>query len=318
MPEPAVSTRDLTCRLGDVRAVDGLSVEVPAGSIFGFLGPNGAGKTTTIRLLLGLLEPTGGDARVLGHDVRHESAAIRRRAGVVLENHGLSENLPAIDNLEFAGRVWRIPPDERRERSRELLDRLGLWERRTEPVGDWSRGMKQRLAYARSVLHRPDIVFLDEPTNGLDPVAAAELRSDLESLVREEGVTVFLTTHNLAEAERVCDEIAVIHRGRLRTAGSPDELRRRLRGHEIEIRATRLAGGVVRGLEGRAGTEVVSREDGRLRLRLTNPEDVPDLVRHLVESGVKLEEVRQAPADLEEVFLSAVRGDTGGGSAEDT
>ncbi|MFW6193521.1 MAG: ATP-binding cassette domain-containing protein [Gemmatimonadota bacterium] len=316
MPEPAVITRELTCRLGDVRAVDGLSVEVPAGSIFGFLGPNGAGKTTTIRLLLGLLEPTRGGARVLGHDVRHDSAAIRRRAGVVLESHGLSENLPAIDNLEFAGRVWRIPPDERRERSRELLERLGLWERRSEPVGDWSRGMKQRLAYARAVFHRPDIVFLDEPTSGLDPVAAAELRSDLESLAREEGVTVFLTTHNLAEAERVCDEIAVIHRGNLRAAGSPDELRRRLRGHEIEIRATRLESGVVRSLEERTGTEVVSRGDERLRLRLADPEDVPVLIRHLVEAGVELEEVRQAPADLEEVFLSAVR-DDGGGSAED-
>ena len=193
----AIRSSGLTRDFGALRAVDSLSIEVPAGIVFGFLGPNGSGKTTTIRLLLGLLEPSAGRAEVLGHDVAREAAAIREKSGALLEHPGLYERMSAEDNLDFYGRVWRMPATSRRARIQELMTHLGLWDRRRELVGKWSRGMKQKLAVARTLLHRPALVFLDEPTAGLDPVAAAALRDDLSRIVAAEGATVFLTTHNL-------------------------------------------------------------------------------------------------------------------------
>ena len=168
-----------------------------------------------IRLLLGLIEPTAGSAVVLGHDTRTDAGAVRARTGALLEHTGLYERLSAYDNLDYYGRIWHLPAADRKARVQELLTRLGLWERREEPVVQWSRGMKQKLAVARVLLHRPALVFLDEPTAGLDPVAAAALRHDLDGLAEREGVTVFLTTHNLAEAEQLGDQVGVIRAGRL-------------------------------------------------------------------------------------------------------
>jgi ABC-2 type transport system ATP-binding protein len=164
VPDLAIHTRDLTRDFGALRAVDELSLDVPTGVIFGFLGPNGSGKTTTIRLLLGLLEPTAGVADVLGHDTRTDAGAIRERCGALLEHPGLYERMTAQDNLDFYARVWRLSSVERQARVRELLTGLDLWERRREIVGAWSRGMKQKLAVARTLLHRPALVFLAEPT----------------------------------------------------------------------------------------------------------------------------------------------------------
>ena len=178
----AIRTEHLTCDFGAVRALDDVSLEVPAGIVFGFLGPNGSGKTTTIRLLLGLLEPTGGHAAVLGLDTHTQAAAVRARCGALLEHDGLYERLSAAENLDYYGRIWRIPGPVRAQRIRELLDHVGLWERRADRVGTWSRGMKQKLAVARALLHQPEVVFLDEPTASLDPVAAAALREDLARL----------------------------------------------------------------------------------------------------------------------------------------
>jgi ABC-2 type transport system ATP-binding protein len=172
----AIQTESLGRDFGAVRALDGLSLQVPAGIIFGFLGPNGAGKTTCIRLLLGLLEPSSGRAQVLGYDTRSQAGEIRRRTGALLENPGVYERLSAEDNLELYGRIWRLPAAERRSRTKELLSHLKLWERRREAVSTWSRGMIQKLAIARALLHRPQLIFLDEPTAGLDAIAADTLR----------------------------------------------------------------------------------------------------------------------------------------------
>ena len=304
MTPMAIRTQDLTRDFDTVRAVDGLSLEVSPGIVFGFLGPNGSGKTTTIRLLLGLLEPTAGRATVLGFDTRTQADQIRERAGALLEHPGLYERLSAWDNLEFYGRVWRLPAAERRQRSQELLRHLDLWERSNEIVGTWSRGMKQKLAVARTLLHRPRLIFLDEPTAGLDPVAAAALREDLASLVAREGVTVFLTTHNLAEAEKLCDQVGVIRQGRLLAVGHPDQLRSQAGGPRAEITGQGFDDGVLALLRSRQ--EVVSAElqKGHLSLTLREGAEVAPLVSLLVGAGAQVEEVRRGKASLEEVFLT--------------
>lgn len=287
----------------EVRALEDITLEVPAGIVFGFLGPNGAGKTTTIRLLLGLLEPTAGSAEVLGYDTRTQSDEIRERTGALLEHSGLYERLSAYDNLDFFGRVWRMPAADRNARIRELLDQFGLWDRRNDSVSTWSRGMKQKLAVARAILHRPQLVFLDEPTAGLDPVAAAALRDDLALLAQREGTSIFLTTHNLTEAERLCSYVGVIARGRLLAAGHPDELRARVKSTHVEICGRNLSEEVVRGVAGVVSTELAN---GRMLVRLDPGSSVAPIVTALVRSGAEVEEVRKGAASLEEVFLSLV------------
>ena len=162
----AIATHGLTCRFGNLVAVDHLDLQVPRGIVFGFLGQNGAGKTTTIRMLLGLLEASEGSAEVLGFDIASRGQSIRERTGALMEHNGLYERMTAEENLEYFGRIYRLPPGERRQRIRELLTHMSLWERRNELVGTWSKGMRQKLAVMRSILHHPSLVFLDEPTSG--------------------------------------------------------------------------------------------------------------------------------------------------------
>jgi ABC-2 type transport system ATP-binding protein len=300
----AISTQNLSRRFGNTLAVDDITMEVPRGIVFGFLGPNGAGKTTMIRLLLGLLEPTGGRAAVLGFDTRSQADGIRQRAGALLEHAGLYERLSAEDNLDFYGRVWHIPGDERRARVRELLSHLGLWERRREAVGKWSRGMKQKLAVARTLMHRPELIFLDEPTAGLDPVAAAALREDLASLVASEGATVFLTTHNLAEAEKLCAQVGVIRQGRLLAMGHPDTIRARAGGARAEVLGRGFSEAALAQLRVRPEVAGVEVQNGRLTIDLKGDSSLAPLVSLLVAAGAEVEEVRQGKVSLEEAFLT--------------
>ena len=299
----AIRTEALTRDFTRVRAVDALTLEVPAGIVFGFLGPNGSGKTTTIRLLLGLLEPTAGRAEVLGFDVGTRAGSVRERVGALLEHTGLYERLSAIDNLEYYGRIARMSAADRTARIQELLTHFGLWERRTETVGSWSRGMKQKLAVARALLHRPSLLFLDEPTASLDPVASAALRDDLARLVAREGITVFLTTHNLAEAERLCTEVAVIRQGRLLAVGRPDELSAR-KGTRVEVRGRGLTEQLATLVGGRPEVSTAAMNDGRLIVELRDGAEMAPLVSLLVGAGVSVEEVRKEQASLEEVFLT--------------
>jgi len=300
----AIQTRELTRTFGEVRAVDGISFEVPAGSVFGFLGPNGSGKTTTIRLLLGLLQPTSGSAKVLGFDTQTQADEIRLNCGALLEHTGLYERMSAEDNLEFYGRVWRIPTDERKQRIQSLLQSLALWERRKDNVSQWSRGMKQKLAVARALLHRPKLIFLDEPTAGLDPVAAAALREDLAGLARQQGVTVFLTTHNLTEAERLCNQVAVIREGKLLTVGSPDSLRLRQGGARLEVAGRGFSDEILARLRQRSEVAEVELIDQHIVISLNPDADSAPLVPFLAGLGVQIDEVRKGAASLEEVFLA--------------
>ena len=309
MTAVAIRTQNLTRTFETVRAVDGISFEVPSGIVFGFLGPNGSGKTTTIRLLLGLLEPTSGSAEVLGFDTTAHADDVRQRCGALLEHTGLYERMTAEDNLEFYGRVWHLSAAERQQRIHDLLDAVGLWDRRKEPVGNWSRGMKQKLAVARAMLHRPQIIFLDEPTAGLDPIAAVALRDELAALVQQQGVTVFLTTHNLAEAEKLCQQVAVIRQGQLMMIGSPDELRLRQGGSRLEIVGRGFTEAALSILRQQPQVKEVTRQDQHITIALKDDVDTAPLVQLLVSQGVQIDEVRRGKASLEEVFLTLMEED---------
>jgi ABC-2 type transport system ATP-binding protein len=304
MTETAIHIEGLTRDFGPVRAVDNLSLEVPPGIIFGFLGPNGAGKTTTIRLLLGLMEPTSGRAEVLGFDSSTQPDEVRSRTGALLEHSGIYEHLSAEDNLDFYGRVWSLSVAERESRIKELLTHIGLYERRKEPAGKWSKGMKQKLALARVLIHRPPLILLDEPTAGLDVMAATAMREDLATLAASEGVTVFLTTHNMAEAEKLCSQVAVIREGSLMAVGHPDELRARAGGPRMEIIGRGFSENVLDLVRARPEVTTAEVHNEHLVIDLREEVDTAPLVSMLVEAGVQLEEVRRGKASLEEVFLT--------------
>jgi ABC-2 type transport system ATP-binding protein len=306
----AISTTGLTRDFGSVRAVDHLTLDVPPGIIFGFLGPNGAGKTTTIHLLLGLIEPTSGQARIVGLDPRTQGQRVRARCGALLEFTGLYERLSAEDNLDFYGRVWHLSPAARQARIKELLTHLALYDRRHERVGTWSRGMKQKLAIARVLLHRPDLIFLDEPTAGLDPVAAAALRDDLEALVRREGTTVFLNTHNLPEAERLCQQVGVIRAGQLVALGSPDLLRQQSGQPRVEIAGEGFTPEVLTMLQARPDVASATLQNGHLIVELRDASGTTKaapIVAALATAGAQIEEVRRGAATFEDVILTLVR-----------
>jgi ABC-2 type transport system ATP-binding protein len=307
MPEPIIRTEHLSRSFGAVKAVDDLTLEVPAGIVFGFLGPNGAGKTTTIHLLLGLLEPSMGQASVLGFDTRTQANAIHARCGALLEFAGLYERMTAEDNLDLYGRINRLSAPDRRARIKELLTHLDLWDRRKDMVGKWSRGMKQKLAVARTLIHRPPLVFLDEPTAGFDPQAAAALHKDLTSLVQREGVTVFLNTHNLVEAEKLCARVGVIRQGKLLTVGSPDELRRSNGGSQAEIVGSGFTEQVLAQLRERPEVVHAELQNGHLCIDLQEESQIGPLVSLIVAAGGQVEEIRRGKASLEEVFLTLMQ-----------
>jgi ABC-2 type transport system ATP-binding protein len=304
MSQPVIRLHDVVRDFGAVRALDHLSFDVMPGTVFGFLGPNGAGKTTAIRVLLGLVRPTSGRVEVFGLDPTREGEAVRSRAGALLEHNGLYERLNAQQNLEFYARTWRMRPADYRPRIRELLERFGLWERRQDVVGSWSRGMKQKLAVARAVLSRPPLVFLDEPTAGLDPVASASLRDDLARLAADGGTTVFLTTHNLAEAERLCAVVGVIRKGRLVGFGPPSDLRAARRAALLRVRGRGFSPMVLDGLTALDGVRQARSDDGDLLLEVDG--SAAPVIAWLVGQGVELEEVRREHATFEEAFLDLV------------
>ncbi|MFH0946848.1 MAG: ABC transporter ATP-binding protein [Planctomycetota bacterium] len=302
MSQAAIRVENVTHDFDTVRALDGLSFEVEAGSIFGFLGPNGAGKTTTIRILLGLLHATSGRSEVMGFDTRKDAGRIRQISGALLEHTGLYEQLSVEDNLEFYGRVWHLPPDARRARARELLQRHGYWERRKERVGNWSKGMKQRVALVRALLHRPKLLFLDEPTAGLDVIAAAAVRDDLGTLAEREGITVFLTTHNMAEAERLCRRVAFVQKGRIIASGHPDELRAR-GGTRLEVVGSGFSEDLLNELRRHPSVAGVRIENERLVVDMETDIDTSPLVSLLVKGGARVGEVHRGQVSLEETFL---------------
>ncbi len=310
MDGPVIETCRLRREFGASTALVGLDLRVEPGRVFGLLGPNGAGKTTTLRLLLGLLEPTSGRARVLGLDPSSQGQALRCQSGVLFSRTGLYERLNAEQNLEFFARIWRLPNARRQRRIHELLSRLGLWERRFEPVEIWSRGMQQKLALARVLLHEPRLIFLDEPTAGLDPVAADDLRNDLRELVESQGTTVFLTTHNLAEAEKVCDHVGILRQGVMLACARPAALGERNGRRRAELIGRGFGPNLIRAIEQSLGpVEVLRQETDHLVLDFAEGREIDELARIVVEQGATIERLDQPRRGLEETFLELVRGE---------
>ena len=299
-------TEGLTKRFGSLTAVDALDIEVREGEVFGFLGPNGAGKTTTLRLLCALIAPTAGSAEIAGLRLGRDDAKIRGAVGILTEHPGLYERLTATENLMFFASLYGLGGAAARSQVEHFLRLMGLWEKRDEAVITFSRGMKQKMAIARAALHEPRLIFLDEPTTGLDPDAARTVRDLITSLARE-GRTVFLCTHNLDEADRLCDRIAFFRR-RVITIDEPDRLRAELYGRTVEIRvmpsprAEHLER--VRAVQ---GVQEAWLENGSILVRTEDPlRTDPAVVRELVGAGADIAFVSERRVSLEDVYLRIV------------
>ena len=300
-----IELRGLTRSFGDRLAVDQLTLDIPAGRVFGFLGPNGAGKTTTVRMLTALIAPSSGAARVAGCELGRDNQAIRRSVGILTETPGLYERLSALQNLVFFGQLYDLPAAQARAQAERYLRMMGLWERRDDIVGGFSKGMRQKLAITRALLHDPQIIFLDEPTSGLDPEASRMVRDFVKEL-RAEGRTIFLTTHNLPEADELCDLIGVF-RTRLLRVDTPGRLRVGLFGSGTLVR---LAGEAAPWLETVRGLAFVQRAEASgdtLSIGMETPErQNPALVQALVGAGAPIRYVEPLQHSLEDVYLELI------------
>jgi ABC-2 type transport system ATP-binding protein len=299
-----IHTQNLTKRFGPVLAVDGLTLDVSEGEVFGFLGPNGAGKTTTVRLLTCLIGPTQGAATVAGFTVGQQDTQIRRTVGLLTETPGMYDNLAAETNLRIFAELYEVA--DVKGQVEKYLKILGLWDRRADAVGTFSKGMKQKLAIARALLHEPRILFLDEPTAGLDPEASHLVREYIAEL-RKEGRTIFLCTHNLDEADRLCDRVAVF-KTRLLVEDTPANLRQSLFGRKVVLHLRVADETMAERLRALAFVREVKLVDNKLVVSLDNPEaQNPDLVRALVGAGADVVYVGELRHSLEDVYLQLVK-----------
>jgi ABC-2 type transport system ATP-binding protein len=304
--EPVIQTHQMTRLFEDLTAVDDLSIEVGRGEVFGFLGHNGAGKTTTIRLLNGVLSPTSGNCRVLGLDPVKDGPELRRNTGVLTENPSLDERMTARENLIFYADLYGVEVGKVKQRVDQLLNDFELLDRADEKVSGYSKGMKQRLALARPLLHNPEIIFLDEPTSGLDPVASVHVRHLITRLSSEEGRTIFLCTHNLLEAQRLCHRVAVLEHGKLIAIGTPAELAARFSHRqqlEVEVHLDDKADALTR-LGQMDGIEVLNSENGNIKITGISRERIPHLVSSLSSAGTRIYRVSAEEPSLEEVYLA--------------
>ncbi|MBN2548036.1 MAG: ABC transporter ATP-binding protein [Anaerolineales bacterium] len=299
-----IITEKLTKKFNTVLAVDGLDLEVREGEVFGFLGPNGAGKTTTVRMLTSLIAPTGGRATVNGFAVGKEDIHIRRSVGILTETPGMYDNLSAEYNLRIYASLYEVKdiPGQ----VEKYLRMLGLWERRFDEAGTFSKGMKQKLAIARALLHEPRILFLDEPTAGLDPEAAKLVREFIDEL-RKEGRTIFLCTHNLDEADRLCDRIGVF-KTRLLVVDTPAKLRSQVFGRKVVFHLLRVDSGLADVVTGLPFTREARLVDNKLVVTLEDPEtNNPAVIRALVGAGAEIQFVGELRHSLEDVYLQLVK-----------
>ncbi|MEL7637898.1 MAG: ABC transporter ATP-binding protein [Anaerolineaceae bacterium] len=283
-----------------LKAVDALTLEVNKGEVFGFLGPNGAGKTTTVRMLTGLIRPTTGSAQIAGFELGKNDTEIRRNVGILTESPGMYERLTAEKNLNIFANLYDVPDVEKSVD--KYLSMLGLWERRNDAVGSFSKGMRQKLAVARALIHEPQILFLDEPTTGLDPEASKTVRDFIEEL-KAEGRTIFMTTHNLDEAEKLCDRVGIFQQ-RLLTVDSPTNLREKMYGRRVVFHLRELQPAWVDLVSNISGTGNIEVAENKLVVSLKDPEESnPEIIRVLVMAGAQVQFVGEIRHSLEQIYL---------------
>jgi len=303
-----IDTEGLTKKFGDLTAVERVTFSVREGEIFGFLGPNGAGKTTMVRMLTCLIAQTSGRATVGGHDISTKSdrRKIRRMVGLLPENVGLYEGMSAYKNLDYYGRFYHLAEPDRKERIEYLLRMLGLWEKRDVTAGTFSKGMKQKLAIARSLIHDPQVLFLDEPTANLDPEASKAVRDFIVELKKEKR-TIFLNTHMLDEADRICDRVGIL-KTRLVAVGTPEELRESLFARTTIVKLEAVNVAIVAALRRLGIGKVETAGEGEVRIAVKDPtRENPEIVHAVDSAGGRIQSVYQSNPTLEDVYLKLVK-----------
>jgi ABC-2 type transport system ATP-binding protein len=302
-----IRTRGLTKRFGTLTAVDGVSLDIADGEVFGFLGPNGAGKTTTVRMLAGLISKSDGTAEVAGCEIGRASDDLRlhHQIGLLPENVGLYEGSSAYENLEYFGQLQRVEATALRSNIERLLRAMELWDKRDLPVATFSKGMKQKVAIARTLVHDPILLFLDEPTANLDPEAAKMVRDVILELKKERR-TIFLNTHHLDEAQRICDRVGIL-RTRLITIGTPDALRLGISGARTLVRVEQMTDAIVAAVRARMAPHAVEVAGDRLTVEVTDPDrDNPDIADAVLSAGGRIRELSLLTPSLEDVYLKLV------------
>lgn len=303
-----IDAESLTRKFGGLTAVENLTLHVNKGEVFGFLGPNGAGKTTTIRMLCCLIGKTSGQAHIGDYSVDSEEDRlnIRKIVGLLPENVGLYENLSAFRNLDFYGKLYEVPDQQRQENIERLLRLLGIWDRRDDLVGTFSKGTKQKIAITRALIHDPQVLFLDEPTANLDPEASKTVRDFILELKKEKR-TIFLNTHNLDEAERLCDRIAIL-KTKLIAVDSPKNLERSLYNRKVIVHLQSVSEAVLVAVKDLSQVKNVRISENKLILDIDEPEKVnPDVVRAIVAAGGSIQYVTELHSTLEDVYLKLIR-----------
>lgn len=303
-----IETRNLTKHFDGFEAVNDVNLTVNAGEVLALLGPNGAGKTTTVRMLTSILKPTAGSARVAGFDVVKDAEYVRATVGVLTENHGLYLRMKGTEYLDFFGELCGLDRDTRRRRGLELAERFGLNDAMSRRLGEYSKGMRQKLALMRAMLHDPKVLLLDEPTSAMDPLSARQVRDAIADL-RKDGRTIILCTHNLPEAEELADRIAIIRRGRIVAQGTSAELKQQLLGSPLmELRLAQRVNGVVKDLT--TLVDVESSGDTWVRYRTESPEVTnPQVIEKLTAKKHQIVTLTEISRSLEEVYLRVVDDD---------
>lgn len=303
-----IDLQNLTRKFGNLTAVDNVTLHVEEGEVFGFLGPNGAGKTTTVRMLCCLIGKTSGEARIGNYTIDTEANClkIRQMVGFLPENVGLYDSLSAYQNLDFYGQLYEVPENKRRENIERLLTLLGIWERKEDAVGTFSKGTKQKIAIARALIHDPQVLFLDEPTANLDPEASKTVRDFILELKKEKR-TIFLNTHNLDEAERLCDRIAIL-KTKLIAVDSPKNLERSLYNRKTIVHLQSVTSSIKAAVEKLGSIKTVRVSDNKLILDIDDPEkDNPEVVNAIVGAGGSIQYVTELRSTLEDVYLKLIR-----------
>ena len=303
-----IETENLTKKFGDVVAVDSVTLTVNEGEVFGFLGPNGAGKTTTVRMLCCLISKTSGTARIAGLEVGNDSDSlkIRKLIGLVPDNVGLYEDLTAYDNLDFYGKLYDMTDSQRKASIQRFLTMLGLWEKRDALAGTFSKGMKQKLAIARALIHDPQVLFMDEPTANLDPESSKTVRDFILQLKKEKR-TIFLNTHNLDEAQRICDKIGILNT-KMMAMGTPADLEQSVSGRKTVVELQEPANDAVLAGLRRLPLGNVAVEGSRLTIDVKDPDSQnSSIVDAIVRAGGHIRSVNIVGSTLEDVYLKLVR-----------